>query len=58
MKLPDFLIKLVALFMPIARLILHDLGIEREMSAGKAERILGWKWEYNSEQAILAAAGS
>ncbi|KAL4860770.1 hypothetical protein BDV12DRAFT_204707 [Aspergillus spectabilis] len=47
MKLSDFVIKLVALFMPIARLILHDLGIEREISAEKAERILGWKWEYN-----------
>ncbi|KAL4866948.1 hypothetical protein BDV12DRAFT_172113 [Aspergillus spectabilis] len=58
MALPDFVVKLVALVMPIARLVLHDLGVEREIVGEKAREVLGWKWEYTSEQALLAAAES
>ncbi|KAL4880333.1 hypothetical protein BJY04DRAFT_191635 [Aspergillus karnatakaensis] len=56
--LPDFAVRLVALVMPIARLILQDLGIEREPVAEKARDVLGWKWEYTTEQAVMASVES
>jgi len=40
--LPDWLVRLVALTNPGARLVLPDLGTRRTFSAKKAETILGW----------------
>ncbi|OKL57736.1 hypothetical protein UA08_06928 [Talaromyces atroroseus] len=56
--LPDFLMRAVAIFLPIARLILPDLGHQHTISNAKATETLGWKWQYTSEQAIMASAES
>ncbi|KAL4971261.1 hypothetical protein BDW66DRAFT_146443 [Aspergillus desertorum] len=58
MGLPDFVVKLVALVMPVAKMIVPDLGVEREMSCGKARERLGWQWRYSSEQAVVSGAES
>jgi dihydroflavonol-4-reductase len=58
MVLPNFLIHVVAIFLPIARLILSALGKEKTISNAKAKEILGWQWQYSNEQALMAGADS
>ena len=42
-KLPDWLVRLVALFNPTARQIVPELGKRKDATAEKAERLLGWQ---------------
>ncbi|KIA75870.1 NAD dependent dehydratase [Aspergillus ustus] len=56
--LPDVLVRGVAMFMPVAKLLLADLGVRRVISGKKAREMLGWESRYSSEEAILAAAES
>ncbi|KAL4899867.1 hypothetical protein BDW74DRAFT_188892 [Aspergillus multicolor] len=58
LTLPDFLVRAVALIMPVARLILPDLGRERDVKGDKARTVLGWKWKYGNEEAVMSAAES
>lgn len=55
--LPDWLVRLAALFSPKAKAIAPMLGINRNASNEKARKILGWKPRTN-EEAILATAES
>lgn len=57
-QLPDFLMRAVAIFMPVARLVLQDLGRDRDVRGDKARNLLGWKWKYTNEEAVVAAAES
>ncbi|KUL81556.1 hypothetical protein ZTR_09235 [Talaromyces verruculosus] len=56
--LPNLLIRGVAIFLPVARLILPDLGLEKTYSNAKAKEVLGWTWQYSNEQAVTASAES
>jgi dihydroflavonol-4-reductase len=41
-KLPDFLVKVTALFDPVVRQVLGELGNVREADASHAKAVLGW----------------
>lgn len=56
--LPDFLVRVIAIFLPIARLVLPDLNVKKEYSNARAKEVLGWNWKYSTEQAIIASAES
>lgn len=56
-ELPDWLVRLVALWDPTARSILPQLGVEREATGEKARRVLGWSPRSN-EEAIIATGES
>lgn len=58
MVLPNIMMRGVALFLPVARLVLGDLGVAKVMSNAKAKEMLGWQWQYSSEQAVMASADS
>jgi dihydroflavonol-4-reductase len=55
--LPDALVRLVALFSPVARATLGELGSVRHQDSGHALRRLGWKTR-PEEQSILDCARS
>ena len=42
-RLPDWLVRTVAVFDKTTRLVLHDLGYQRRVSSARAESVLGWK---------------
>jgi dihydroflavonol-4-reductase len=56
MVMPNLLVRGLAVFLPIARLILYDLDHEKKISNAKAKEILGWQWQYTNEQAVVASA--
>ena len=56
-ELPDWVVRLVALFMPEAKQFLPELGKVRNASSAKAQRVLGWS-PRTREEAILATAES
>jgi dihydroflavonol-4-reductase len=56
-QLPDWLIRLLAIFNPLAREAVPRLGIKANASNAKARRMLGWTPRSN-EEAILASAES
>lgn len=56
-ELPDWLIRLFALFNPLAREAVPRLGIQARASNAKARSVLGWQPRSN-EDAILASAES
>lgn len=56
-RLPDWLVRVAALFSPEARNILPQLGRYRNASNDKAKTLLGWRPRSN-EEAILATAES
>lgn len=56
--LPNLVVRVVAIFLPVARLILPDLGVKKSYSNSKAKKILGWVPAYSNEQAIIASAES
>jgi dihydroflavonol-4-reductase len=56
-QLPDWLVRIVALFNPAAREILPELGRTKQATSAKARRLLGWSPRSN-EEAILATAES
>jgi dihydroflavonol-4-reductase len=55
--LPDILVRAFAIFDPIVRARLYELGKERRVSSDKARQMLGWSTRPASES-ILAAARS
>ncbi|HEY8032833.1 MAG TPA: hypothetical protein VIF02_10790 [Methylocella sp.] len=54
---PDFLVRVFAVFDPVVRSRLFDLGKERRVSSEKARQMLGWTTRPASES-ILATARS
>ncbi len=56
-QLPDWLVRLAAVFDPAVRQILPELGIARNATAEKARRVLGWT-PRPAEDAIVATAES
>lgn len=56
-ELPDVLVRLAALALPMARAAVPQLGRKREGSYAKAHRVLGWT-PRPAEEAILATAQS
>lgn len=56
-KLPDWNVRIAALFSPTAKNLLPQLGRYRNASNEKAKTLLGWQPRTN-EEAILAAAES
>ena len=42
-ELPDWLVRVFALFDPTTRLITAELGLAKQVNHEKAERVLGWK---------------
>ncbi len=56
-ELPDWLVRVVALFNPLAREAVPRLGIKGEASNAKAKRLLGWTFRSN-EEAIVSSGES
>jgi nucleoside-diphosphate-sugar epimerase len=56
-EVPNWVVRLVALRDPAAKLILAELGKVKDVSHAKAERVLGWKPRSN-EEAIVATGES
>lgn len=56
-ELPDWLVRIVALFNPLAREAVPRLGIRGEASNRKAREMLGWQF-ISSEESILASGRS
>jgi len=54
-QLPDWLVRIVALFMPDARQIVSELGKVRHLDAGHAKRVLGWEARPVEETALDTA---
>jgi dihydroflavonol-4-reductase len=57
MKIPDFVVRISAMFDPVVRDRLFELGKSRPVSHEKATRVLGWTPRSN-EEAIVATAES
>jgi len=55
--LPDWLLKVVAIFDPSVRIVIPELGKAKEASNEKAKRVLGWSPRSN-EESIMATAES
>jgi nucleoside-diphosphate-sugar epimerase len=55
--LPNFAVRLAALFDPAVKLILPELGKKKNGSSEKAMRVLGWK-PRSAEESIVATAQS
>jgi nucleoside-diphosphate-sugar epimerase len=56
-QLPNWLVRVAALFDPTARLILPELGKKKSATNEKARRLLQWS-PRSSEEAIVATAQS
>jgi dihydroflavonol-4-reductase len=56
-ELPDWLLKVVALWSPAATMVVPHLGTVRQTSSATAERLLGWRAR-PFEEAVVAAAES
>lgn len=56
-RLPDWLVRLGALFDPATRSVLFELGVRRDCDAGHVQKIFSYKLRSNRE-AILAMADS
>lgn len=56
-QVPDFAVRLAALFNPLARAAASELGAERHQSAEHAKQLLGWQTR-PVEQSIVDAARS
>lgn len=57
-KVPDWVLKVAALFNHEAKLAAPLLSINRNVSNDKARRLLGWKPRFSKEEAILASVDS
>lgn len=55
--LPDFVVRIAAMFDPSIKQILPELGIVKNATSEKAQRVLGWK-PRSREDAIVATAES
>jgi dihydroflavonol-4-reductase len=52
---PDVLVRLAALFNPLARAVVGELGAERHQSAEHAKRVLGWQTRPEAQSIVDAA---
>jgi dihydroflavonol-4-reductase len=57
LKIPGFAVRLSAMFDPVIRDRLFELGKQRPVSNAKARRVLGWSPRGN-EEAVVATAES
>jgi nucleoside-diphosphate-sugar epimerase len=57
-EMPDFLVRLVAIFNKDVRMPATFLGQNTACSGEKAKRLLGWQPKYTAEEAIAATAKS
>jgi dihydroflavonol-4-reductase len=55
--LPDWLLRVMALFIPVLRQITPELGVKKKATHGKARKVLDWTPRSNQES-ILATAES
>jgi dihydroflavonol-4-reductase len=56
-EMPDWLVRVLALFMPAARANVPELGKKKNATSAKAMRLLGWKAR-STRESILATAES
>jgi dihydroflavonol-4-reductase len=56
--LPNFLLRLVALFDPTVALIVPELGLHKELSNEKAKKLLGWSPKWSNADALAATGES
>jgi nucleoside-diphosphate-sugar epimerase len=56
-ELPDFMVRIAAMFDPAIKQVLPELGIVRNATSEKAQRVLGWV-PRSREDAIVATAES
>lgn len=56
-QIPDWVLRLIALFDPTVRLVVSELGEAKEATSEKARRLLGWTPGSN-EEAVVATAES
>jgi dihydroflavonol-4-reductase len=56
-KLPDFLVKLTAIFDPLVKQVVGELGKTRNMDASHAKTVLGWETR-SPQESILDTAKS
>jgi dihydroflavonol-4-reductase len=56
-KLPDFLVKLTAMFDPLVKQVVGELGKTRNMDASHAKAVLGWETR-SPQDSILDTAKS
>jgi nucleoside-diphosphate-sugar epimerase len=56
-RLPDWVLRAIAIFDPTVRQVVPELGNEKRASNEKARRVLGWTPRSN-EEAIVATAES
>jgi nucleoside-diphosphate-sugar epimerase len=56
-ELPNWVVRIVAMFDPAARLILPELGKIKRSSGDKAKRMLGWS-PCSNEDAVVATGES
>jgi dihydroflavonol-4-reductase len=56
-QLPDWLVRIIAIGVPVMRQVLPELGKIKNSSNAKAKRVLGWAPRSN-EESILSAAES
>ena len=56
-ELPDFMVRIAAMFDPAIKQVLPELGIVRNATSEKAQRVLGWA-PRSREDAIVATAES
>jgi nucleoside-diphosphate-sugar epimerase len=56
-ELPNFVVRLAALFDPTIKQVIPDLGKRKNATNAKAKRVLGWKPRSN-EESIVASVGS
>ena len=54
-QVPDALVRLAALFNPLARAVVGELGAERHQSADHARQVLGWQTRPESQSIVDAA---
>jgi dihydroflavonol-4-reductase len=54
-SVPDFLVRVIAIFDPVARGRLYELGKPRQVSSEKARRMLGWTTRAVSETILDTA---
>ena len=54
-SVPDFLVRVIAIFDPVARGRLYELGKPRQVSSDKARRMLGWTTRPVSETILDTA---
>jgi len=55
--MPDFLVRIAALFNPVARAVVGELGSVRNMDASHAKAVLGWTAR-PAEESIVDCARS